>query len=193
MTHVDQPNQPRMRADARRNRERIISAARDVFEAAGNDAQMDDVAAAAGVGVGTVYRHFPNKDALIGELVRQKFEHISRFLAEAKAEGGDPGEALLRSLTRSAEQMELDMATQHVMSQPSPAVWAVCAGCVQEVQDRSGELIAGGIASGTLRPDMQVSDIRLIMGGIASTMADPSLRPSWRRHLELALDSLRAR
>ena len=58
-TQEDAAGAPRMRADARRNRERIIQAAKQVFAEAGSDAQMDDVAAAAGVGVGTVYRHFP--------------------------------------------------------------------------------------------------------------------------------------
>lgn len=190
--HPTDAPQPRMRADARRNRERILQAARDVFEAAGSDAQMDDVAAAAGVGVGTVYRHFPNKEALIGELLRQKFERIAGVLAEAQAAPGDPGEALLAALTRSAEYIEVDTATQHVMSKSAPGVWQMCAANVQEVNERAADLIAAGKASGTLRPDMEVTDIRLLMGGIASTMADPALRPMWRRHLQLMLDSLRA-
>ena len=185
---------PRMRADARRNRERILEAARQVFGEAGNEAQMDDVARAAGVGVGTVYRHFPNKDALIGELVNQKFTVIRGLLEEAIASGADPGEALLASLRKGAEHMETDMATQHVMSgAPRPAVWRMCASTVDGVNELSSQLIDAGIASGTLRPDMQVSDIRVLMGGVASTMADPALAPLWRRHLELMLDSLRAR
>ncbi|MBJ7472177.1 MAG: TetR/AcrR family transcriptional regulator [Solirubrobacteraceae bacterium] len=182
-----------MRADARRNRERIIEAARKVFAEYGSDAQMDDVAAAAGVGVGTVYRHFPNKDALIGELVRQKFEKIADGLRAASAMDLDPGEALLVALERNAEQLEDDLATQHVMSGgPHPAIWQMCAANVTEVNELATKLIAGGIASGTLRPDMVVTDIRLLMGGITSTMADPATRPMWRRHLQLMLDALRA-
>ncbi|MEH3055329.1 MAG: helix-turn-helix domain containing protein [Patulibacter minatonensis] len=183
-----------MRADARRNRERIVEAARKVFGEAGNDAQMDDVAAAAGVGVGTVYRHFPNKDALIGELVNQKFIAIGKLLDEAAQADGDKGEALLRSLAKGAEQMEADMATQHALSgMPRPAVWEMCAMTVAGVNERSAKLIESGIASGSLRPDMTVADIRMLMGGVASTMADPSLSGGWRRHLELMLDALRAR
>lgn len=191
MTAPDTPKPP-MRADARRNRERIIQAAREVFAESGSDAQMDEVAAAAGVGVGTVYRHFPNKDALIGELVRQKFETIADGLREALAMDLDPGEALLVALVRNAEKLEDDLATQHVMSgAPRPAVWQLCAANVTEVNDLALKLIKGGTASGTLRPDMQVSDVRLVMGGITSTMADPATRPMWRRHLELMLDALR--
>ncbi len=191
MTAPDTPKPP-MRADARRNRERILQAAREVFAESGSDAQMDEVAAAAGVGVGTVYRHFPNKDALIGELVRQKFETIADGLREALAMDLDPGEALLLALVRNAEKLEDDLATQHVMSgAPRPAVWQLCAANVTEVNDLALKLIEGGTASGTLRPDMQVSDIRLVMGGITSTMADPATRPMWRRHLDLMLDALR--
>lgn len=184
---------PRMRADARRNRERIIQAAREVFSESGSEAQMDDVAVAAGVGVGTVYRHFPNKDALIGELVRQKFEKIADGLRQAKEKVDlDPGEQLLWSLQHNAAQLEDDLATQHVMSgAPRPAIWQMCAANVTEVNALATELIEGGVASGTLRPDMQVSDIRLVMGGITSTMADPATRPMWRRHMELMLDALR--
>lgn len=183
---------PPMRADARRNRERIIKAARKVFAETGHDAQMDDVAAAAGVGVGTVYRHFPNKDALIGELVRQKFEKIAVVLREARASELDPGEALLAGLRKNAEQLEHDLATQHVLSGAQrPVVWQLCAANVDEVNELASELIEGGIASGTLRPDMQTSDIRVVMGGITSTMADPAMRPQWRRHMELMLDALR--
>jgi AcrR family transcriptional regulator len=185
--------QPRMRADARRNRERIVEAARQVFAQGGNDAQMDDVAAAAGVGVGTVYRHFPNKDALIGELVNQKFAKILTLLRDAEQGGGDPGEALLASLEAGAEQMATDLSTQHVLSAGGrPQVWEMCAGNVAEVQELSAKLIAAGKATGTLRADMEVSDIRMLMGGVASTMADPSLSPLWRRHMALMLDALRA-
>src|SRR5215469_2337222 len=62
-----------MRADARRNRERILQAARELFASDRPDVQVDDVARRAGVGVGTVYRHFPDKEALMGELVRERF------------------------------------------------------------------------------------------------------------------------
>ena len=80
------------RADARRNRERILEAARVVFAEQGAEAQMDDVARAAGVGVGTVYRHFPQKDALMGELVASKFRTFADN-AEIALTVADPLEA----------------------------------------------------------------------------------------------------
>ena len=66
-----------LRADARRNREKVLKAARAVFAEQGRDAQMDDVARRAGVGVGTVYRHFPTKEALIEALMAEPFELIT--------------------------------------------------------------------------------------------------------------------
>src|SRR5690348_11604867 len=82
------------RADARRNRERILESARTVFEQCGAEAQIDDVAKHAGVGVGTVYRHFPTKEALVSELVRQKF----RLFADRAREALDSGEEPFASL-----------------------------------------------------------------------------------------------
>ena len=73
MTSTVSDTERPLRADARRNRERILQSARAVFAESGADAQIDDVARHAGVGVGTVYRHFPTKQALLTELVRQTF------------------------------------------------------------------------------------------------------------------------
>lgn len=192
-TPTDGCPQPKMRADARRNRERIIAAARAVFAEKGTDAQMDDVASAAGVGVGTVYRHFANKDAIVGELLTQKFRRILEHLEDATAAEGDPGERLLACLGKCAASVKEDLATQHALSVPQdPAVWKIAAPTLVQVNALAGDLIREGKASGTIRADMKVTDIRLVMGGVAATMADPSLAPQWRRHLQLVLDSLRA-
>ena len=85
MSETDRP----LRADARRNHERILESARVVFAEAGPDAQIDDVARHAGVGVGTVYRHFPTKEALLAELVRQKFRLFADRAREALEHDGN--------------------------------------------------------------------------------------------------------
>src|ERR1700736_5225553 len=77
-----------LRADARRTRERILQSARAAFAESGADAQIDDVARHAGVGVGTVYRHFPTKQALLTELVRQTFRLFTGWAREALEAGG---------------------------------------------------------------------------------------------------------
>jgi AcrR family transcriptional regulator len=92
MSQVALPDDRPLRADARRNREKVLAAARAEFSEHGRDAQMDEVARRAGVGVGTVYRHFPTKEALIEALMVDSFQMIA---AEARAalEIEDPWEA----------------------------------------------------------------------------------------------------
>src|SRR5260370_40183981 len=94
-----------LRADARRNREQILQSARAVFAESGAEAQIDDVARHAGVGVGTVYRHFPTKQALLTELVRQTFRLFTGWAREALEAGGEPFaliEGLLRRIAETA-------------------------------------------------------------------------------------------
>src|SRR6478736_1618589 len=85
---VSEETERPLRADARRNRERILQSARAAFAESGSDAQIDDVARHAGVGVGTVYRHFPTKQALLTELVRQTFRLFTERTRPAR--GDDP-------------------------------------------------------------------------------------------------------
>ena len=99
--HADtiRPSRPRvpksMRADARRNREAVLEAARGLFAEKGFDAQMDEIARKAKVGVGTVYRHFPTKEDLLDALIAQRFETLAERAHEAveEAKSGDPWEA----------------------------------------------------------------------------------------------------
>ena len=80
---------PSQRADARRNREAILAAARKIFKEGGSQCPVEDIAKEAGVGVGTVYRHFPNKEALVDALIDQRFEHIAeRGAGEGRSVGG---------------------------------------------------------------------------------------------------------
>ena len=179
-----------MRADARRNRERILVAAGEAFSAYGSDAQMDDVARAAGVGVGTVYRHFPTKEALKADLVRRKFEIFAANAREALEAGGDPWEAFTGLLRRNAEVMARDVAVQQAMA-GSVETWQMATEARAELYALGSELVARAKRSGQLRADFTVDDIPLIMCGVSSTMAAGDF--DWRRHLELSLDGLRAR
>ncbi len=102
-----------LRADARRNRARIIDAARELFAGEQPNVQMDDVARQAGVGVGTVYRHFPDKDALMGELVRERFVLFNvRLRAALAEERSGPFEALADALRDNAASLDADAATR---------------------------------------------------------------------------------
>src|SRR5688572_8787099 len=105
-----------LRADARRNRERVLEGARAVFAEHGRDAQMDDVAKRSGVGVGTVYRHFPTKEALVSALALSLFEQV---LASARAalEIEDPWEAFTHALWAGVEVLASDRAFTEIIGQ----------------------------------------------------------------------------
>src|SRR3954469_17115802 len=109
-----------LRADARRNRERVLTAAREVFAEHGREAQMDDVARRAAVGVGTVYRHFPTKEALLEALAVDAFERIMARAREC-LEIADPWEALTETLWSGARILAADRALAEVMADiPGP-------------------------------------------------------------------------
>ncbi|MGI8427739.1 MAG: TetR/AcrR family transcriptional regulator [Solirubrobacteraceae bacterium] len=185
---IDATQRP-MRADARRNHDRVLAAGREVFGESGVEAQMDDVARCAGVGVGTVYRHFPTKEALMGELVRQKFVLFVVHAREALSSGQASFEALTASLRRDAEQMARDAATRYAMGTGTAVLEAATAE-IDELNELTAELIARAHRAGTLREDLTVADIPMLMCGVCNSM-DRGL--DWRRHLELTLDGLRVR
>jgi AcrR family transcriptional regulator len=180
-----------MRADARRNRERIVAAAREAFAARGDATQMDDVAERAGVGVGTVYRHFPTKDALMGELIAERFREFAALTREA-LERPDPGQALVDLMWRNAEAIAEDIAVQHAMVR-TEGVWKAAEPARQELIAVTEELIARAHAEGSIRPDFAAPDVGAIMCGVGSVMSAPAPGLDWRRLMTIALDGVRAR
>ena len=191
MSQVVVPEEKRLRADARRNREKVLEAARSVFSEHGRDAQMDDVARRAGVGVGTVYRHFPTKEALIEALMVDSFQTIAAA-AEAALEIEDPWDAFSSVLWRGAEIMAADRALSEVfasipgaMEQAMPTVEGLT-GSVEILMERARD-------AGVLRSDAVLDDIPMIMCGIGSaTKKEHRCAAPWRRHLMIVLDGLRA-
>src|SRR5215218_2657873 len=174
-----------LRADARRNRERIIKAARAVFADHGIDAQIDDVAKRAKVGVGTVYRHFPTKEALLEALVRERFEEIAGYAEEA-LQREDAWEGFCELIWRAAERNAADMAfCEAIASTDKSAI-------VEEVglMRSTDELIARAKAEGRMRADATREDVPMMMAGASAVMR---LSPTaWRRYLTIMLDGLRA-
>ena len=180
-----------LRADARRNREKVLVAARAVFSEHGRDAQMDDVARRAGVGVGTVYRHFPTKEALIEALMVAAFEAIAAQ-AEAALEVEDPWEAFTSVLWRGAEIMAADRALSEVFAS-IPGAMESAMPTVEGLTETMSKVIARAQEAGALRADMIVDDIPMVMCGIGSaTKKDHRCANAWRRHLAIVLDALSA-
>ena len=174
-----------LRADARRNRERILKAARAVFAASGREAHLDDVARRAKVGVGTVYRHFPTKDALLEALAREQFELLTQWAREAE-EGPDAWAAFNAMVWRGAELQASDRALMEAVADFKPGV----AEQASELHASIERLIRRAQEQGRMRPDATGSDVQLMMCGLGSVMQMSG--DGWRRYLTVMLDGMRA-
>jgi AcrR family transcriptional regulator len=180
-----------LRADARRNREAVIAAAKKLFAAHGLEAQMPDVAKAANVGVGTVYRHFPTKDDLIAAMAAERFERLAEKAREA-LEIDDAWEGVADFIRFSAQIQADDRGLCEVMgSRPEVMDAAARAAGLPELCER---LVKRAQRSGELRRDLAWEDIPMIacgLGRITQATAGPAAG-RWPRLLEIILDGLRA-
>ena len=180
-----------LRADARRNREKILKAARAVFAEQGRDAQMDDVARRARVGVGTVYRHFPTKDALLHALSDELFDIVAAYAEEA-LERDDAWEAFKDVLWFGGEKTAGDRAFSEVMAAQRDSEPRLCPGQIA-LSAYVAELMRRAKEAGRMRTDVTIDDIPLVMCGIGSASGmDHPVPDAWRRHLGIVLDGLRA-
>lgn len=181
------------RADARRNREKILDAAMRAFSETGLDTQMDDLARRAGVGVGTLYRHFPTKE----ELVRALIVHHMSALAEVarrrlEAANDDPWEAFAGFLLESAERHERERLLSQVLA-TQPSSWFRHAAVVEtRLAERAAELLRRAQAAGAARPDASGDDIPMIMCGLSAVLEADWGPDAWRRYMQLMLEGLRA-
>jgi AcrR family transcriptional regulator len=189
---ADSNGTPRaLRADARRNREAVIVAAKKLFADEGLDAQMPDVAKAAKVGVGTVYRHFPTKEHLIAALADDRFERLAEKAREGiEAEG--PWEGLCDFIRYSARIQADDRGLCEVMgSRPEVMSEAAYAVGLDELCDK---LVKRAQRSGDLRKDLDWQDIPMVacsLGRITAAEAGPAVG-RWPRLVEIVIDGLRA-
>src|SRR4051812_36848426 len=152
-----------LRADARRNRERVLTAAREVFAEHGREAQMDDVARRAAVGVGTVYRHFPTKEALIDAIAGEALGRLLDFAVEQVAREDDAWDALVCTLHAGAEIMAADRAISQIMTEGPVTLDA-------DTQRRLNEaftvLLERARDAGALREGVVLDDVPMLMCGV---------------------------
>jgi AcrR family transcriptional regulator len=182
-----------MRADARRNRERLLVAARAAFSEHGASASLDDIARRAGVGSGTLYRHFSGRDALLEAVAHDAFTRLRREADELLA-ATEPHAALvtwLRALIDYTRTVRGLAGTLMACRDDEPS--ALQRPC-QLIADTMAALLARAQGAGAVRPDVQDEDVGRLAYGIAVTLeaspADPGLAD---RLLAIALDGLRPR
>lgn len=181
-----------LRADARRNRERVLAAASAAFAESGFDVSVAEIARRAGVGTGTLFRHFPTKHELEVAVVLERSQGMRASLDEALAEP-DPWSAFEGLMTRSVEMTSSDRCLGQAAR---PEMLAD-----ERVEALRAEMVAGfdavlarGRAAGVIRRDIAAEDLPVLVSAIATTMerfgrSNPEL---WRRYLGVVLDGLRA-
>ena len=180
----------KLRADAQRNRERILEVARLAFTRHGAEATLDDIARQAGIGSGTLYRHFPTRDALIEAVYRSEVEKLTaagqRFAATMP-----PLEALRAWML---------LFITHVAGKKLilPAMETVAGGSKRLLEGASGHiqgcflaLVRRAIRSGDLRSDTEPNDFVRALIGVFHTTALPDWEPSARRIVDILIDGSR--
>ncbi|ANS65861.1 TetR/AcrR family transcriptional regulator [Streptomyces lincolnensis] len=181
------------RADALRNRERIVAAAREMFTEFGPDVPLDEIARRAGVGNATVYRNFPDRDALVREVVCSVMDRTTEAAERALAETGDAFEALERFVHTAADERisALCPMVQSTFDRDHPDLVAA--------RVRSEELVVALMdrakAAGQLRPDVDSGDLLIAVAQLSRPPAGTACFQVDRfihRHLQLFLDGLRA-
>jgi AcrR family transcriptional regulator len=183
-----------MRADALRNRQRILDAARKAFTEHGEQAQMDDIARRAGLGVGTLYRHFMTKDALVGELIRLKLSEMAERVRLKFEEESDPWAAFEGGFREQVDVMARDAAHQNMTFVATPDALKIAAPAVAELRGAWSAVIDRAKQAGVLREDLAVDDIRTTMCGLGAMMAADTrsvMSFDWRRQVDLFLDGVR--
>ena len=168
-----------------------MAAGRELFASRGPQAQMDEIAAHAGVGIGTVYRHFPTKEALLTAMVRDRFQEFAENARRAE-DIIDPFEALESMMRRSAEAVEGDMGFQLAMMGSNELEWEGIEEDKAALAEAVTRIISRAVAAGVVREDFTFGDFGMVMCGLTSTMYYQPGSANWHRHLEIILHGVRA-
>jgi AcrR family transcriptional regulator len=190
VTELVTPERP-LRRDAERNRQRILDAARIVFAQRGLCGSQDDIAREAGVGVGTVYRRFPDKEQLIDALFEEAMEEMVAIAEEAE-EMRDPWDGLVHFMVRGQERQSADRGLKELClgREHGAARVARARGRIAPIVER---LLVRAQDAGAVRQDVAVTDIavmQLAVGAITDATRDVA-PDAWRRTLTVLLDGLR--
>jgi AcrR family transcriptional regulator len=178
------------RADALRNRERVLEAAKAVFSAGGPEASLEAVARRAGVGIGTLYRHFPTREALFEAVYRREVQQLGELAEQLKSEP-EPVEALRRWLRSNVEFVGTKkgmMAALALVAKPSSELTAFS---FDRLTQAVGALLARAVEAGEIRADVSPEDLLRALIGMCYLNDQPGWQHSVLRLLDVFVDGLR--
>ena len=186
MTVSDRP----LRADAQRNREKLLSAATQAFAAEGEEVALETIAARAGVGIGTLYRHFPSRDALVVAAYKHEVDALREAAAELLATR--PADEALRAWAeRFADYVATKRAMGNALRSAAASDSPLFAETRAQILGALRLLLEAGSTSGTLRADVDPKDVMRVINGIWYLPSGPQWREDVGRMLGLVIDGLR--
>ena len=182
---------PPLRADARRNRARVLEAAQDAFASEGLAVPLDEIARRAGVGAGTVYRHFPTKEALFEAVMLSRVqEYVTAARSMATAQ--DPGEALFEFIRRMIHEGGVKKDLADSLTGAGIDVEGALSDVTRELEDAIGDLLTRAQGAGVVRRDIGIAELMTIIASIflanRARAGDTELH---RRVVAVVLDGLR--
>lgn len=179
-----------LRADAQRNRERLLAAAMQAFAVEGEEVALESVAARAGVGIGTLYRHFPNRDALVVAAYQNEVDELCAAAADLLA--SVPADEALRAWAdRFADYIATKRAMGNALRSAAASDSPLFANTREQILGALRLLLTAGVGDGTLRADVAPSDVIRVINGIWYLPDGPEWRDSVGRMLDLVIDGLR--
>lgn len=180
-----------MRADARKNRARVLAAAEEVFAERGVAVPIDEVARQAGVGVGTLYRHFPTKEALIVAVLATRLEQLSDE-SRCLLDSSEPGDALCVFVRHLGEQMACKHDLADALAEAGIDVKTEMSGVVDELNDNMEKLIVRAQQAGAIRTDVGAKELfGLIVGSCKAAEVGGVDAEAQERMIGVVLDGLR--
>jgi len=181
------------RADAVRNRERVLEAAKAVFSAGGPDASLEAVARRAGVGIGTLYRHFPTREALFEAVYRREVEQLGELAEQLKREP-QPVEALRRWLRSNVEFVATKKGMSAALALAAHGKSSeLIAFSFERLTKAVGALLDRAVAAGEIRADVSAEDLLRALIGMCYLHDQPGWQASVIRLLDVFIDGLRVR
>ena len=183
------PRKPR--ADALRNRRRLVDAAKLAFAQRGAAASLEEIARAAGVGIGTLYRHFPTRDALVEQVYRDEARQLAEAARRLGEESSPPLEALRRWLLLFVDHLVTKQSMAELLNGLADGPADLYASSAALVRDAITSLVERAVASGVARVEVEPLDLLRALAGVAKISSGASWADNARNFVDILIGGIR--